>query len=94
MLGAILENLTFVVERGVIVMDQELSHRETGDVGSTKETGEGGSAVLKGTWKEDIGRRNGGKSSPVAGLLQDGSQFQLEVEFPWVKMEAASDCYL
>lgn len=45
-------------------------------------------------WKEDIGRRNGGKSSPVAGLLQDGSQFQLEVEFPWVKMEAASDCYL
>ena len=27
MLGAILENLTFVVERGVIVMDQELSHR-------------------------------------------------------------------
>lgn len=42
MLGAILENLTFVVEKGVIVMDQELSHRETGDVGSTKETAEGG----------------------------------------------------
>lgn len=54
MLGAILENLTFVVERGVIVMDQELSHRETGDVGSTKETGEGGVCSIE----RDMERRH------------------------------------
>lgn len=61
--------LELCMERGVIGVDQQLSHRKTGDVGNTQKTEKGESEGMEEMWKEEVGKRNGGKSSPMAGLL-------------------------
>lgn len=59
--------LELCMERGVIGVGQQLSHRETGDVGNTQETEKEESEGMEEMWKEEVGRRNG--ANPVPWLV-------------------------
>lgn len=82
------------MQTGAMGIDQGLGNREMGDLGSTQETMRVGCAGMEGTWKEGEGQEKQGRSQPHGWSAVGGLQLQLEVEFSWVKMEAASDGYL